>query len=293
MPLFHRRAMAWIFLLQFANVSAEPQDTVRTEVLPGDLLSQYNAPSKGPGLFTHLAQTLGLKGSPARQGDKAYRAQDYDLALQKYAEAALDQPESHALAYNAGNAEFRKKRYAEAIAAFTKALGGSDAALSAQAHYNLGNAYFRKGEAALQAGKQEGISDYREALAQYKKSLEIRSENLDAKRNIEVVQARIKELLDRQEQQQQQQPQQQQQKPPEPSPKAKEALARALQLAQQRRYDQAKAVLESIIAEDPTAASFQGHLQRLDDVMKILKGEKPSAPAPQDPRAGQGGLGVI
>jgi hypothetical protein len=97
--------------------------------------------------------------------------------------------------------------------------------------------------------------------------------------------------LDRQEQEQQQQPSQQ--KPPDPSPKAKEALARAMQLAQQRRYEEAKGVLEAILAEDATAASFQGHLQRLDDVMKILKGEKPSAPAPRDPRARQGGMGVI
>ena len=57
--------------------------------------------------------------------------------------------------------------------------------------------------------------------------------------------------FERQQQQKQNSPQQ---KPPEPSEKAKEALARALQLVQQRRYDDAKAVLEQILAEDPTAA---------------------------------------
>ncbi|HAO99485.1 MAG TPA: hypothetical protein DCQ83_05525 [Fibrobacteres bacterium] len=241
--------------------------------------------------FTKLLRSFGLQSSPAKDGNKAYHKQDYEGALQKYGEASLDQPNTQTLAYNTGNADFRKKRYAEAIAAYGKALNGKDAGLAAKAHYNMGNAFFRKGEAALQSGQQDGLSDYREALAHYKKSLEINPSSSDAKRNVEVTQIRIKELLDRQQQQQKQNSPQQ--KPPEPSEKAKEALARALQLVQQRRYDDAKAVLEQILAEDPTAASYKSHLQRLDDVMKILRGEKPSAPLQQDPRAQQGGTGII
>ncbi len=244
-----------------------------------------------PGLFSKILRSFGLQGSSAKQGNRAYHKQDYEGALQKYSEAVLDHPTSPILAYNIGNAAFRQKRYPEAIEAFKKALDGKDAGLAAKAHYNLGNAYFRKGEAALQSGQQEGISDYREALAHYKKSLEIDPNNADAKRNVEVTQIRIKELLDKKEQQQKQQPNNQ--KPPEPDAKAKEALARALQLVQQRRYEEAKTVLENILSEDATAASYKTHLQRLDDVMKILKGEKPSPPQQQDPRAQQGGMGVI
>jgi len=258
----------------------------------GDLLSQYDQPSGHSGFFSNLIRSFRLTGSPAQAGNRAYKEKDFDMALQKYAEAALDEPGSQALAFNAGATEFRKKRYDDAIKSLTRALQGEDASLTAKAHYNLGNSHFRKGEAALLAGKQEGISDYREALAHYKKNLELTPENQDAKRNIEVVQARIKELLDKQEKQKQQQPGSPQ-KPPEPSAKAKEALARALQLIQQRRYSEGKAVLEQIVTEDPTAASFQSHLQRLDDVMKILKGEQPSAPAPKDPRSQQGGMGII
>ena len=253
-----------------------------------------NVNAEDSGFFSKLMQSFGLKSSASKQGNRAYRSQDYDQALQNYAEAQQNpsSPEAlQALAYNAGNAEFRKKNYPGAIADYTKALQGKDASLASKAHYNLGNAYFRKGEAALQSGQQEGISDYREALAHYKKSLEIDPANPDAKRNVEVTQIRIKELLDRKEQQQKQDPKSQ--KPPEPDEKAKQALARALQLVQERRYSEAKTVLENILSEDATATSYKSHLQRLDDVMKILKGEKPSTPAPLDPRAQQGGTGVI
>ena len=211
---------------------------------------------------------------------------------QKFAEAQLDNPESQALAYNIGNAEYRKKKYDEAIKAYKKSLHGDDAGLAASSYYNLGNAHFRKGEFAIQSGKQEGIEDYREAMAMYKKSLEIRPDNKDAKRNIEVVQARIKELLEKQKQDNQQQ-KGDPQKPPEPNEQAKQVLARAMQLVQERRYAEAKALLEDLLQKNKTAATYQSHVQRIDDVLKILRGEAPTPPQSQDPRASQPGVGVI
>ena len=124
-----------------------------------------------------------------------------------------------------------------------------------------------------------------------KKSLEINPDNKNAKQNIEVVQIRIKELLERQKQQQQQNGNQQ--PPPEPSERAKEVLARAMQLVKQRRYKEARQLLETLIQEDPTAASFQSHVQRIDDILSILAGNPPAPPAVQDPRNQQQGLGVI
>ena len=258
-----------------------------------DLLSQYEKSTGGrPRWVSRMLGLLGAGGHPSKQAAKAYARGDYDGALQKFSEAQLDHPESPALAYDMGNAQYRKKRYDDAIASYKKALQGGDAGLAASSYYNLGNAHFRKGEFAIQGGKQEGIEDYREAMANYKKSLEIRPDNKDAKRNIEVVQARIKELLDRQQQDQKQQggdPQ----KPPEPSEEAKRVLARALQLVQERRYAEAKALLEDIIQKDRTAVSFQPYLQRVDDVLKVLRGEAPTPPKAQDPRATQPGVGVI
>jgi tetratricopeptide (TPR) repeat protein len=259
----------------------------------GDLLSQYEKkPGGKPRWVSKVLGLLGAGGDPAKQAAKAYAEGDYDMALQKYAEAQLDNPESQALAYNIGNAQFRKKKYDDAIKAYKKSLHGDDAGLASASYYNLGNAHFRKGEFAIQSGKQEGIEDYREAMAMYKKSLEIRPEDKNAKRNIEVVQARIKELLEKQKQDDKQQ-QGDPQKPPEPSEKAKEVLARAMQLVQERRYGEAKALLEDLIQKDKTAASYQSHVQRIDDVGKILRGETPTPPQRQDPRGSQSGVGVI
>ncbi|HKP97499.1 MAG TPA: tetratricopeptide repeat protein [Fibrobacteria bacterium] len=258
----------------------------------GDLLSRYEKPAGGkPRWVSKLLSLLGSGGAPPKQAAKAYAEGDYDKALQKYSEAQLDRPESQALAYNMGNAQYRKKKYDEAIAAYKKALHGDDAGLASASYYNLGNAHFRKGEFAIQSGKQEGIEDYREAMAMYKKSLEIRPDNKNAKRNIEVVQARIKELLEKQKQDQDQQGNPQ--KPPEPSEEAKKVLARAMQLVQERRYAEAKTLLEDLIRKDRTAATYQSHVQRLDDVLKILRGEAPAPPRRQDPRASQPGVGVI
>ncbi len=258
-----------------------------------DLLSQYEKSSGGkPRWVSKLLGLLGAGGAPQKQASKAYAAGDYDKASRKYAEAQLDNPESQALAYNMGNAEYRKKKYDEAIKAYKKSLHGDDAGLAASSYYNLGNAHFRKGEFAVQSGKQEGIEDYREAMAMYKKSLEIRPENKDAKRNIEVVQARIKELLEKQKQDDQQQ-KGNPQKPPEPDEQAKQVLARAMQLVQERRYAEAKTLLEDLLQKNKTAATYQAHVQRIDDVLKILRGEAPTPPQSQDPRASQSGVGVI
>jgi tetratricopeptide (TPR) repeat protein len=257
-----------------------------------DLLSRYEKPTGGkPRWLSKLLGLLGAGGAPAKQGAKAYAEGDYDKALQKFSEAQLDNPESQALAFDMGNAQYRKKKYDDAIAAYKKALRGEDAGLAASSYYNLGNAHFRKGEFAIQNGKQEGIEDYREAMANYKKSLEIRPDNKDAKRNIEVVQARIKELLEKQKQDQKQQGNPQ--KPPEPSEEAKKVLARALQLVQERRYAEAKTLLEDLIQKDKTAITYQSFVQRIDDVLKILRGETPTPPQTQDPRASQPGVGVI
>lgn len=270
-----------------------PDDTVTQASPQPDLLSKYGEKSSGKQSLSKLLGWFGAGGSPAKQAQKAYAAGDYDKALQKYGEARLDQPESQALAYNMGNAQYRKKKYDEAIADYKKALHGDDARLAASAYYNLGNSHFRKGEFAIQGGHQEGIEDYREAMANYKKSLEIAPENKDAKRNIEVVQARIKELLDRQKQDQQQQGGGKSQPPPEPSKEAKDVLARALQLVAQRRYAEAKSLLEDVIQKDKTAITFQSYVQRIDDVLKIMRGEAPTPAQPQDPRAQQPGVGVI
>lgn len=268
-------------------------------LLAAPAFGQEAPPASPPGLFTRILRSFWLQAPPGPQGNKAYRKGDYEGALRKYAQADAENragggPADPALAFNAGNALYRQKRYAKAAEAYGQSLKqlkgpmktARDSAFAARAHYNLGNAHYQKGAAADSTATDQAIGDLREALARYKKTLQLDPGNRDAKHNLERAQTLLQELLKRQENQRKDG------KPPEPSKRAREALARALQLAQRQRYPEAKAVLEDILRTDPTAAPYRSHLQRLDDVLKILRGEEPAPPVPADPRATQKGMAI-
>jgi tetratricopeptide (TPR) repeat protein len=257
--------------------------------------------SAAPTLLSKILRSFWLQGTPGQQGNKAYKQGDYEGALRHYAQGDAEnraggRPENPAFAFNAGSALYRQKKYTEAAEAYQQALKGPamktqrDSAFATRAHYNLGNALYQKGAAADSTATDQAIGDVRDALAHYKKSLQLEPRNLDAKKNLESAQTLLQQLLKRQEQNQKKD--QKDQKQPEPSKRAQEALARALQLAQERRYPEAKAVLEDILRTDPTAASYRSHAQRLDDVIKIMKGQTPAPVAPGDPRAMQKGFGI-
>ena len=59
--------------------------------------------------------------------------------------------------------------------------------------------------------------------------------------------------------------------------KAKQVLARALQLCKDGKYAEGKQMLENLIAEDETAGQLSGHVQRIDDIIEIKAGRKPKA----------------
>lgn len=248
-----------------------------------------------PGALAKALRALGLQSPPGPLGDKAYRKGDYEEAVRQYGRAAEEADSVPPLLdRNLGNALYRQKRYAEAADYYGRALkksgapSGLDTAFAASAHYDLGNALYRKAEGADSTRAQEAMADLREALAHYKKALRLgrsagdKALEKDSRRNLEVANARLQKLLDDRKKNP---PQGEPPPPPEPDARAKEALARALQFAQERRYDEAAAVLDAILKSDKTAASFASHRKRLDDVIRILHGEKPSDPSPRDPRA--------
>ena len=87
----------------------------------------------------------------------------------------------------------------------------------------------------------------------------------------------LKEELDKQKENKDQNQDNNDQKQPPLSDKAKEVLARALQLCKDGKYAEAKEMLENLIAEDETAGQLSGHVQRIDDVIEIKAGRKPKA----------------
>lgn len=177
-----------------------------------------------------LSFLSGLFGGKAHReserGNRAYEAGSHDEALARYTEAQTAAPDAPELHYDIGNALYRKEDYAAAVEAYRRALAGNRTDLLPDAAYNLGNAHFRERR-------------FREAAEAYRQGLELRPEDPEARRNLELA-LRALEQENRPEQepqqqeqqdqrQDQQQEQQQEQRPqqqePQPRPERGEGMS--------------------------------------------------------------------
>ena len=218
----------------------------------------------------------GTFARPINDGNKLFAAGDYEGALKKYMEAREAEPANPMLFYNIGTCQYKLGNFEEAKKELESAVRMPDKKMAAKAAYNLANTHFRMGEKAAEGS--ERIAAWRESVAYLKKAIDLDNNFENAKKNVEIVQRKLKEELDKQkENKDQNQDQNNDQKQPPLSDKAKEVLARALQLCKDGKYAEAKEMLENLIAEDETAGQLSGHVQRIDDVIEIKAGRKPKA----------------
>lgn len=230
-------------------------------------------------LLIKFALVLGVSvvfARPINDGNKLFAAGDYAGALEKYMKAREAEPAEPILFYNIGTCQYKLGNYEEAKKELESAVRMPDKNLAAKAAYNLANTHFRVGERA--AEPSEKIAAWRESIAYFKKAIDLNNDFENAKKNVEIVQRKLKEEIDKQkENQDQNQNQDNDQKQPPLSEKAKEILARALQLSKDGKYEEVKSLLENIIAEDETAGQLSSYVQRIDDVIEIKAGRKPKA----------------
>jgi tetratricopeptide (TPR) repeat protein len=217
--------------------------------------------------------SVALWARPINDGNKLFAAGDYAGALEKYMKAREAEPANPLLFYNIGTCQYKLGNFEEAKKELESAVRMPDKNMAAKAAYNLANTHFRVGEKAQEPSAR--IAAWRESVAYLKKAIDLDNNFENAKKNVEIVQRKLKEELDKQKENKDQNQNQNDQKQPPLSEKAKQVLARALQLCKDGKYAEGKQMLENLIAEDETASQLSGHVQRIDDVIEIKAGRKP------------------
>lgn len=144
-----------------------------------------------------------------REGNKLYKADKYNNATESYSKALLLAPKDVRAHFNQGDALYKLNQLDKAKEHFSMAAQYSkNTDIQARAMYNIGNAWY----------KQE---KYEESVKAYKTSLKLNPKDADAKYNLMMAMAKLKQQnsggQDKQQQkdnkQDQKQNQQQQQQP--------------------------------------------------------------------------------
>ncbi len=140
------------------------------------------------------------------EGNTAFDAGDFAAALASYSSAGATLPDSPELAYNQGVAHYRLGDFEAARGAFNRALLTRDINLEADVKFNLGDVAYASA-LEKQSELEEAIDLLKTAMGHYRDVLEIKPDDQDARRNIEMAQLLIKDLMDKQKQEQEQQDQ--------------------------------------------------------------------------------------
>ena len=158
---------------------------------------------------TALAMALLTTTTPAhasvRSGEKAFQQADYAKAEQDYRQAVTKNPGKPVLQFNHGAAAYKAGNFDAAAQSFANAMKTEDLKLQQDDYYNLGNTQYRIGQKTEKANAQETIKTWENAVQSYEAALQLKSDDVDAKYNRDLVKKKIEELKKQQQQQQQQQ----------------------------------------------------------------------------------------
>jgi Ca-activated chloride channel family protein len=151
-------------------------------------------------------------GGLVSKGNRQYGKKDYSKALDLYDRASVKAPESAIIAFNKGDALYKKGDLEKAREQFQQAASKTKSLpFESKAWYNLGNCAFLEGGRQEDSDLQKALESYEESVKLYGTALQKDADNKQAAENLEIARLKIKDLLDRMKKQQQQGGQQNQQ----------------------------------------------------------------------------------
>jgi Ca-activated chloride channel family protein len=225
--------------------------------------------------FTILLGVLATSVSAAsarklvREGNRAYKAGQFDQALAKYKAALMEGGDPGVVAYNLGNAHYNLGESQAAQEAYMQSLRPVKPEELAGSLYNLGNAYF-------QAQK------YSEAISVYVEALKRNPNDENAKYNLELARRALRQAQQNQEQQNQnnkdqqdkQDSQQQQDQQPNQN-QENEQKPKQDQEQQQQTQPQEQKQMSPEEAERILNALLQNEQEALKQVKKMQVASRP------------------
>jgi len=132
-----------------------------------------------------------------RRGNKLYKQQQYNEAVEEYEQALIVMPEALVPKFNKANSYYRLDDLSEAIDTYRDVTAESkDMKLVTGGRYNLGNCYFQQGMKQRDSSPQKAIDDLKTGIGYWREVLDIEPENEKAAKNIEVARLLIKDIID-------------------------------------------------------------------------------------------------
>lgn len=147
----------------------------------------------------------------AIDGAEQYRQGDYEGALQSFREELKKSPDSPIINFNTGNAAYRLHKYDDAFESYSKAMLSNDMKIREQAYYNAGNALFMQGDESQDIEQQ--LNSYYDARYQYQQALNLNPQDPQARKNLALLEERIKQAEKEKQEQESEQKQRQRRRP--------------------------------------------------------------------------------
>lgn len=141
----------------------------------------------------HAASVPGL----IDEGNKSWLSGDYEEAISKYDEAAVDDPESPYIYFNKGAALYKKGDYQAATDEFEKAaLKSKEPLMESKSRFNLGNCAYREAERQMDSDLKKSLEYCQTSIRHFQDAVRLDPGLKPAAENIEIVRLVMKNILD-------------------------------------------------------------------------------------------------